>query len=56
LPVYILNNLAALLVNGPGDEENVGVFRVARIEDAQPFQVEQRGKTSQGFDVAAVAA
>ena len=48
--------LLALLVDRAGDQEDVGMLRVAGIDHAKALDVEDRRQAGQDLDVAAVAA
>ena len=54
--VDVADDVAALLVDGAGDQEDIGMLGIAGVDHAQAFHVVQRRQAGEHLDVAAVAA
>ena len=56
LVVYLLDDRGVLVVNPTGDDEDVGMLGVSRVDDAKALGVIERRQRGEDLDVAAVAA
>ena len=56
LIVYFLYHTDVLLVDRAGDQENIGMFGIARIDNAETLDVVERSQGGKHLDIAAVAA
>jgi len=55
LIVQVFYQLRFLLINGAGDQKKFGMLRVSGVDDTESFDVVQRCKASQHFNIAPVA-